>query len=360
MSSLVIVLAILAICYDAAAAGLSPNPTPTVVKGDWTCLPNKASTTLSASGSITWKRENCTNSQDPAVQAAPQLVVNVLEVDLTAQDVRLAPAVSQDADQPLQPINAIAAGNSPARNFVAGINGGYFWRTDITPYWIDDVCRKKIRKEALTPADTEPFNPNNGLHDGVIMVDGHVLGSNCDCKGYSRPAILNDGTPATWHIDVVDRGQQGPSDMQNGIAAGPNLVSYNTTGTGADTIAQTFIDIPADDDNINIHEHAANTAVGVIFDTATGKAKTMFLVTTDGSDECGRLDESCGINAPTLASLMKDRYEVHQAMSMDQGGSTTMWVKKEEGSGGTADGVVSYSGGGARNVANGFFIEVVE
>jgi len=45
----------------------------------------------------------------------------------------------------------------------------------------------------------------------------------------------------------------------------------------------------------------------------------MIMVTTDGSDECGRLDQSCGINAPNLASLMLNHFNTQEAMSMDQG-----------------------------------------
>ena len=308
----------------------------------WTCVENKAVTALSASGSVTWQRNNCTNSVEPSAMAAPLLVVNSIEVDLQASDIQISAGVSTDASNPLLPVPSIAASNSD-RNFIAGINGGYFWRTDITPFWLDDVCRGKTRKEAETPANSE--HVNDGIHDGLIKINGEVIGSNCDCWGFSRPAIINDAGSNGWHVDVVSRGEQGNPSMQNGLAAGPNLVSYNSSDWS------TFIDIPSDDDNINIHEHAANTAVGVIFDKITGKAIKMLFVTTDGSDECGRLDESCGINAPNLASLMKDHFEVHEAMSMDQGGSTTMWIKQEETDQG-GDGVVSYSGGGARNVAN--------
>jgi len=281
-------------------------------------------------------------------------VVNVIQIDLTSSDVRASPGVSNNVESPLQPVNVIAGAN-PDRNFVAGINGGYFWRTDITPIWVDDVCRYKTRGEAETPASTE--NVNYGIHDGLIQINGEVHGSNCDCKGFSRPAIINDAG-GNWHVDLVQRGEQGPDGIQNGLGAGPNLVSYTP-----DTW-ETYIDIPEDDDNINIHEHAANSAVGIIFDTASGKAVKMVLVTTDGSDECGRFDSSCGINAPNLASMMKDHFGVHQSMSMDQGGSTTMWVKQQEGAEGTAgNGVVSNAGGGvggARNVANAFFIEIIE
>ena len=86
-------------------------------------------------------------------------------------------------------------------------------------------------------------------------------------------------------------------------------------------------------------------------------------MTTDGSDECGPKDDSCGLNSLNLASLMKDKFSCNLAMSMDQGGSTTMWVK---GANTDRDGVVSRSHNtepveddGPRNIANGLFIEAI-
>jgi exopolysaccharide biosynthesis protein len=89
----------------------------------------------------------------------------------------------------------------------------------------------------------------------------------------------------------------------------------------------------------------------------------MSKVTTDGSDECGPKDDTCGLNSLNLASLMKDKFSCNLAMSMDQGGSTTMWVK---GANTDRDGVVSRSHNtepveqdGPRNIANGLFIETL-
>ncbi len=171
-----------------------------------------------------------------------------------------------------------------------------------------------------------------------------------DCKGFSRPAILSiNGIDTT--IDVVQRAGKVSDSIPNAIGAGPKLVSYNST-TG-----ESYLDIPSDDDNINILEHAANTAVGV---TASNM---MILVTTDGSDECGPKEISRGRNSKDLASLMKDHFQASIAMSMDQGGSTTMWVK---GANPDRDGVVSRSHNtkpveedGPRSVANGLFLTLV-
>ena len=89
----------------------------------WGCIDVKASKPLTASGSATWSRFNCSDTADP-----PLLVVNVLEIDLLAKDIRIMPGVSNDAAATLAPVPDIAASN-PTRNFIAGINGGYFWRT---------------------------------------------------------------------------------------------------------------------------------------------------------------------------------------------------------------------------------------
>jgi hypothetical protein len=60
---------------------------------------------------------------------------------------------------------------------------------------------------------------------------------------------------------------------------------------------------------------------------------------------------------------MKDHFQTSFAMSMDQGGSTTMWVK---GANPSSNGVVSRSHktepveqDGPRNIANGLFISLV-
>lgn len=59
-------------------------------------------------------------------------------------------------------------------------------------------------------------------------------------------------------IEVLHRGEPVADSIQSAIGAGPNLVSFDaSTGTS-------YVDIPSDDDNINILEHAANSAVGLV------------------------------------------------------------------------------------------------
>eukprot|EP01033_Poteriospumella_lacustris_P001047 gene1048-757_t len=322
----------------------------------WYCV--ELQSTIIGDNAAVWKTENCTND----ATAQPLLTVNSVTFDLASGKVRAIPAVSVDPSNPLQPVNAMAKQND---KFLAGINGGYFWRVDIDGAWIDDVCRGKTRQEANKPASS--VNPNYGVSDGLIKIDGTVFGNNCDCKGYSRPAILAiNGEQST--IDVVHRAETVGDDVANALGAGPNLVSFNATS------GESFVDIPEDDDNINILEHAANTAVGVIYGSSSKKIGSavkatadstgkMIFVTTDGSDECGPKDITCGLNSKDLASLMKDHFGTHVAMSMDQGGSTTMWVK---GANPSRDGIVSRSHNtepveqdGPRNVANALFLTLV-
>jgi exopolysaccharide biosynthesis protein len=325
----------------------------TVSGSSWYCIEIQ-STSLENNAAI-WKTENCTND----ASAQPLLTVNSVSFDLSSLAVRAIPAVSVDPNNPLQGLPDMAKQND---KFLAGINGGYFWRVDISGLWIDDVCRGKTRMEASKPAAST--HPNYGVSDGLVKIDGIVVGNNCNCSGYSRPAILAiDGEQST--IDVVHRAETVDDSVKNAIAAGPNLVSFNSS-TG-----ESYVDIPSDDDNINILEHAANTAVGVIYSEQNKKVGSalrsssgkMIFVTTDGSDECGPKDISCGLNSRDLASLMKDHFGAHVAMSMDQGGSTTMWVK---GANPARDGVVSRSHNnkpveedGPRNVANGLFLALV-
>ncbi len=103
--------------------------------------------------------------------------------------------------------------------------------------------------------------------------------------------------------------------------------------------------------------------MGLIFDKNTGAATTLVMVETDGSDACLPNQSFCGIIAKNLAQLSMDVFKLDVSMSMDQGGSTTLWIDGENPS---KNGVVSRATNtepaeneGARNIANGLFIELI-
>lgn len=304
---------------------------------------------------VVWNTQNCTKG-DPAV-SPPLLVINSIHVDLSRSDIRVVPAIADPTAQ-VQKLPDMARQNS---KFIAGINGGYFWRVDIDGFWRDNVCRGKTRKEAELPASLE--NVNFGISDGTVKIDDVVYGNNCNCTGYSRPAVLVLDSSSS-NVQVLHRGENVDATVHNAIGAGPNLVSLDME-TG-----KPYVDVPKDDDNVNKVVYEATTAVGlqqsIVGDEASGKktvAETLIMVTSDGSDGCLPFETYCGIFSPDLGSLMKDIFNCTQAMSMDQGGSTTMWIAGENPA---RDGIVSCSDNkepcenqGSRALANGLFIEVL-
>ena len=310
---------------------LTVSTTSLSVTTSWTCVPNPtAASTPPLPTGATFLQLVCSSPSIPIFGKAGPLNVSVLSADLTLPTLRLSPI----ADAALKPVDEQAA-SYPSRTFLGGINGGYFWRTDSSSF-IDGVCLGKSRADAQQPPSLA--TPNTGVGDNAVVANGTLLSSNCDCAGNSRPAVLTINASHS-RIDVLHRGDPPLFGLAfDAIGSGPNLVSTNASGT--------FLDIPSDDDNFsNILEHSANTAVGLY---ANG---TAILVTTDGYDGCPLLNPTCGTNAFTLGYLMKDYFGVQSAMGMDQGGSTTMFVK--------GLGVVTNPGRGTRNIFSALMVEEV-
>lgn len=311
---------------------------PAGVITSWSCVP--LSSVPLAGGAAQWDQYNCSSTGVPLFGPSGPSVVNVVTASLAASlGVRLVPVVAQSdppGSVPLQPLNAMAA--SDGRSLVAGINGGYFFRLDVSNFF-DNVCLGKNASDAEAPVSLA--SPNDGTSDGSIVSGGALLGCNCDCIGFSRPAILSiNGSSSS--VDLLTRGAPPPSGLAlDSISAGPFLLATNETGT--------FVSIPHDDDNIaNIFEHSANTAVAL-----SAGGSSAYFVTFDGHDGCGLFDPTCGTNAFTLAYFLKDFLNATQAMGMDQGGSTTMWVS---GQANATDGIVSNPGQGVRPVYSGLFL----
>ena len=330
-------LPLLLVLLLVAVAAAPASAAPIGVITTWQC--SEAARAQLAPGAL-WRRLVCAGQGIPLFgPAGPNLVVNVVVADLSpASGLRLAPvqAAPNANGFRLNTLDAIAAQSASA---FAGVNGGYFWRMDLGKSWIDGVCVGKNFSDAgEAPSLAEP---NAGPADGTIVADGVLYGSNCDCVGYSRPAVLTiDGLAS--RVDVLTRGAPPPAGLaKDSVSGSPNLVTTNASGS--------FVDIPADDDNIgNILEHAANTAVGLRAAADGSGGVEAVLVTTDGYDGCSPFNATCGTNAFTLAYLMKDFFNVTSALNMDQGGSTTMWVKGR--------GVVTSSGSGVRAINSGVFI----
>jgi len=277
---------------------------------NWTCAVLNESVivngTSTAQPALRWTQVNCTG-QTPLGSIGP-MVINLVHADLSSPKLFFTPMTANTTHQ-LAPLNQIAAQDP---RIVAGINGGYFYRTD-TSSFIDNVCWGKNITDAEKPVSLKA--PNDGVGDTLVIVDGELRSTNCDCIGYNRPALVVLNGTSTY-ITVQDLASPPPPGVVSGIAAGPNLVSLNTTTN------ETFVNIPRDDQNSNILEWSSNTGVGLI-----ESSNEMVLVTVNGYDSCRLWDPVCGMDAYHLAFFMKDYVRVTTAMEMDQGGSTTMFVK---------------------------------
>ena len=317
----------------------------------WSCA-TLSTKPLSPNNSVSWTKLNCTGSFVNLIgqhEPVGPMVFNVVAAKLDAPGVAAVPMsapqnASVPADHRLQTVPAMAASASlpSSKKLLAGINGGYFWRVDVSGTWIDNVCIGKSRKEAMKAASAEDMGA--GVGDSLLTIDGKVAASNCNCLGNSRPTALvlreeadsSDDAASTApapvpRIEVLKRGGRLAGTVLDAIGSGPNLV---TSGK---------MDIPGD--NLNIIEHSANTAVAV------RGGSELLLITSDGHDGCKRKDPTCGLSSRPMATFLIEYLGVDSAMGMDQGGSTTMWVNGEAG-----DGVVSNPGAGARQVFDGLFI----
>lgn len=167
---------------------------------------------------------------------------------------------------------------------------------------LDDVCLFKTKWEALQPVSLS--EPNYGISDSLLIRDGIVLGSNCDARSYDAPvALVINGTNS--RVNILPRAGRLPQNVQDAIGAGPNLVSYDASTNAP------FVNIPYWDFNVNIWEHAANTAVGLVQNVRHPSVQEkLIMVTADGNDSCSRSDPTCGIAAEPMAYFMKDYLKV--------------------------------------------------
>ena len=83
----------------------------------------------------------------------------------------------------------------------------------------------------------------------------------------------------------------------------------------------------------------------------------LYLVTVNGADSGNVLEPTSGINAREFAHFMLDYLHCDQAMGMDQGGSTTMWI---DGFGIVSDPDTTNPNDGPRNLFAGLFIQLLD
>ena len=330
------------IVFSASATEFAASAAENTI-GNWSCEPL---TNVTLAPRVFWVQQNCTGI---VRRAAPfwgetnvgPVIVNMVSALLSADkdSPRLRPEIARTSLGLAKLHDLAATAAQPDFAPLAGVNGGYFFEVNREDF-LDDVCFGKSRRDAL--ANVSLSDPNTGIGDGLTIMRGRYVSSNCDKIGNSKPvAAVLDYPP---RFVKMERAQRLPPGIEWAIAAGPNLVSRNAS-TG-----ESRVDIEGD--NVNILEHASNTALGI---RAHGRNRTQefLLVTFDGIDGCVEYKPTCGVNSWQFASFMLDYLKVETAMEMDQGGSTAMWVKGQSNTG-----IVTNPGHSERLLFNGLFVGV--
>ncbi len=191
-------------------------------------------------------------------------------------------------------------------------------------------CGKKSRKEAEQNVSAKLHN--HGLGDTLVRIGGKLMSCNCDLPGLSHPvALVMNGTSS--RLVLLRRGEQ--LDAPNVLANSPLLV-----------LGGRFA-IPADDLGLNRWSHSSNSAVGLL--GKSGAMEEMVMVASDGHDGCARSDPTCGIEAEPMAYFMLDVVGAEEALELDQGGSSTLWVKGR--------GIVNSNRKGPRKIFSGIAVQ---
>jgi hypothetical protein len=179
--------------------------------------------------------------------------------------------------------------------------------------------------------------------EGLLVIDQQVYSTNCNGGSLAedgRSSLIQDATTKQWRIERVVHDVIPPNTL-NAIGAGPGLIQ---TIAGKPEIQITWEGI------LSTLEFSANAAV-ILAKDKQGNPHMLFF-TVDGIDrEYGMT--SLGManfiytQIPTLFGL-----QLVSAMSMDQGNSTTLFVKKADNP------IVSVTGtrGAVRNIYDGLFI----
>jgi exopolysaccharide biosynthesis protein len=307
----------------------------------WTCTPHITKRIPDAGSPIIWSKNTCVGETEYGVY---KNTVNIVEANMAHPAFFATPARAQ-TPLGLAPVTQIMAQDKDADDLYVGINGGYFYRLDVKNFF-DDVCLGKTAADARMPVNVS--NPVGGIGDGLMIRDGELLSTNCNKPGFNRPAVIVlNGTQSD--IVVQHSADPPPAGAMNAMAGGPNMVSEFPNGTSYLNVCNVMDKVR--DEDLNCLEIAANTAVGI-----RRADNRLFLVTFDGTDNCGITNHSCGINVFPVGTFMLSYLNVTKAMGMDQGGSTTLVVRGQGKNGVVTCASEPNCDGSERPVFNGLFL----
>ena len=301
----------------------------------WQCSPPLIQQSLNAKGNIVWVKLQCQGTYPwRFLQKAKDtgvLTINIVDANLADANIFVKPAIGAvNAKNTYRSTLLEQAALYPSA--VAGINGGYF-RTK--PNRRDPNC---IRRAVKTPMDT-----SHHVGEGLLVIDSQVYSTNCDGGPLSetgRSSLIQDGTTKQWRIERVPKDTV-PDYTVNAIGAGPGLIQ--TIG-GKPQIQMTWEGI------LSTFEFSANAAVILAKDKQSNPHMLFF--TVDG------IDRKYGMTSIEMTNFIYNEIpslfglQLVSAMSMDQGNSTTLFVKNADNHIASATG----THGVIRDVYDGLFI----
>lgn len=306
MKKIVILGLLASVCVYANTSSAAPQDS-----WQWTCTPMQITDLYK--NKVTWQTLTCDGSLNNKV-VLKSLNINVVTAPVNDPEVKFVPYESQTPTQ-LDMLPNIAGSLNAKTNVLAGINGGYFFRSDVKRF-VDNICPYKT---------VTPPKPGTSMGDSLLQHDGQNFSTNCafmpgKAENPRASLILSGINPDTGksapYITLVKPDvtyTQANNVIPDAIGAGPNLV----------TDGKLTVNNP-DENLIPTSEFAANSAVGIIND-ASGNPAQLVLFTVDGSDDSLKKGWP-GMNATEMADFMLNYLKVSNAISMDQGGSTTMYV----------------------------------
>lgn len=252
--------------------------------------------------------------------------ITIVVADLTANPkLYLAPVLAQQNSMPVEP--------SPYRQTVlgmaqdqqqaglrplAGINGGYFFflKSSPTDVFFDSNCFQKFDLNFANRSTLTSFD----IGDGVHIAKGRPYSWNCPTLGKygaaDKPARAAFFQDAAGQLHIANL-PAGPLDvaslgLQNAIGSGPMLMQNGTVDLEWQEISSTF-------------ELSANTAFGLGKSLTSGHQIGLMFTVSGRDGELGmRSADMTNFLLLQVPALLKVR--LSSAMSMDQGGSTTMVV----------------------------------
>lgn len=279
----------------------------------WQCQPIKEKK-LTQNGSVQWSQWSCTDKKPWTLfwmtksEWSP-LMINIVDADLSDSHIQLLPALANTVDKDRPYIEGLSQFGREHPNFIAGVNGGYFFVNSVGHH--DQNCIWKHY----------PTRTTYDVGDGLLVINKKAYSENCGTSKTSAlaRATIVQGNDGKWVIKEVPANTT-PSDIQNGLGAGPLLISSDETMQSKINLRWEGI--------LSSFEFGANTAVILAVDRKAHQHLLFF--TVDG------IDKRAGMRAVQMANFIYTmlptllHVQIVSAMNMDQGHSTAMYIRGEK------------------------------